>query len=288
MRLLLFTVVVFINLSSRCQPSAEKIFALLDGKKFSSFNNYVKDSGNKDILKLRIDPFSSREIIPRFEETVVDVFENQPEFISYRINLLSGDDVIFFYEIRNKSGDSTIKLYKNVPVFEQFESKFEEIYGARMDYADLFLTDIVFGDHCGMIGKNPGECEQMISYVDHWDILSLRKWLRSPNVEKQMYGARGIRLLEKKGYMLTTGELRIFKILQEKKGNVHTCSGCTFMGLPIDFVASEIADSYPGYEWGIEDFSPKPLHLPTIAGIIFCIILIFSVGYGLKNKRKDN
>jgi hypothetical protein len=277
---------VFITFESRSQPSAEKIFSLLDGKKFSSFNNYVRDSGNADILKFRTVPFSSREIIPKFQETVVDVFADQPEFVSYRINLLSNDDLVFFYEIRNKPNDSTIKQYKNVPVFEQFESKFEEIYGARMNYADLFLTDILFGDHCGIIGRSPGECEQMISYVDHRDILSLGRWLRSANAEKQMYGARGIRLLEKKGYMLTTDELRIFKILQEKKGNIHTCSGCSYMGLPIDFVASEIADNYPGYEWGSEDFSSKPLHLPVIEGIIISIMIFFSIGYVQTNKQK--
>jgi hypothetical protein len=286
MRFLLICLVVFINLESRGQPTAQKILSLLEGKRLSSFNKSVRDSMSAHVFERGPEGFSAREIIPDFSETVVEVLSNRTDLVPCRINLLSKDDVIFFYEIRNISGDSIIEQYKNVTVFDQFEGKFEYVYGAPIDTADLFLTDIRYGHHCGLAGRNPEPCEQMINFVDHRDILSLRRWLRSANAEKQLYGARGISLLAQTGYLLTTDDLRIFRILQEKKGNVNTCSGCTYWGDATADVATEIIENYPKYEWGSENFSPKPLHLPVTAGIIISIIIFFSVGYLLKRSKK--
>src|SRR6185436_7252537 len=286
MRLLLFTIFVFINPGSYGQPTVQKILYLLEGKKLSSFDKSVSDSMKAHVFAHGSEGFFAREIIPGFSESVVEVLSNRPDLVPCRINLLSKNDVIFFYEIVNISGELFIEQYKNVTVFDQFEGKFEYMYGAPIDTADLFLTHIRYGHHCGLAGRNPEPCEQMINFVDHRDILSLRRWLRSANAEKELYGARGLRLLTESGYLLTTDETRIFRILQEKKGNVRTCSGCTYWGDPIADVATEIVENYPKYEWGSQYFSSKPLDLPVIAGIIISIIIFFSIGYVLKNKQK--
>ena len=98
----------------------------------------------------------------------------------------------------------------------------------KFNSRELFIDSIVYGARCSDAGIDPLEKTYLDQFVEIKDKASLLKWLRSTNVETQLYAVEGFYGLKKAGYKINDGELRSIKNVLEKKGTVRTCSGCFF------------------------------------------------------------
>jgi hypothetical protein len=61
----------------------------------------------------------------------------------------------------------------------------------------------------------------------------LEKWLRSANVEKQLYAVYGLRILAQHGIPLTDENATLISYVTHKEGNVRSCSGCKYYDIRI-------------------------------------------------------
>lgn len=103
----------------------------------------------------------------------------------------------------------------------------------------MFVTDFVYGEHCGLAGVNPEGRQKIDKWVTNKNKPELLKWLKSTNTEKQLYAAEGLYELRKLGVRITDEELLILKFVTTKSGTVHVCSGCINSQDEISTVAME-------------------------------------------------
>lgn len=155
---------------------------------------------------------------------------------NFRVNLITSKKIILYYELSeqkyNQKDDDWIPHYKTICNFKNdslytiLKTSFKSIFSTDLDTTELFLTDIVFGNRCGMAGIAPKERQDIDNLVDKKDKKSILKWLKSANSEKQVYAIDGLYQLKLKGIKLTRKELEMIKFIKAKQGTINICSGC--------------------------------------------------------------
>ena len=137
---------------------------------------------------------------------------------------------------------STIDEYQDDSLFKFLKVKFTEAFKIPLNETQLFNNSIVFGMACGRVGIDPDEKVEIDNLVRAKDRKSLRRWLQSTNVEKQIYGVSGFYQLRQKGLTLTSDELNMINAIITKKGTIYVCSGC-------DHSRQEIASVVKGFKF---------------------------------------
>lgn len=127
----------------------------------------------------------------------------------------------------------TIVCYRNSGLLNEFNSKFENDFGVKVDNNELFEDTIVFGQKCSYSYIDPYWKSYMDSLVIGKDRQGLMKLVQSSNGEKQLYGVWGFSILEKKGkrkgIILTELETMRIQNVLKKKGYIHSCIGFFFL-----------------------------------------------------------
>jgi hypothetical protein len=228
----------------------------LKNREFQGFKNYI-DSAPRSNVKLRWEII--RELLPDIWEGVVKIEESRNAndgtggsiLLNYRIKLLAAENEIFYYDYSQtkyfkntnndwKSYDTTLTEFKDSIKYEDFKSTFSSVYGLPIASNDLFETSIVFGYGCGIGGTAPEYYQKMEGFIRNRDKLSIYRWLRSANSEKQLYAVLGIRTLGRWRYSITDEDKLIIEIIKSKKGFVNTCSGCFYSNSSFQDVISEM------------------------------------------------
>ena len=255
MKLPILFIALFLTAQVVGQP-VSKIKQLLKDKHFVALDSYIEkyQKSNVDFGWETL-----RTIVGDYQEGIIKIEENVPandgtggNFINnYRVYILATSDKIFFYRFIKtfyinkgaeewEKNEETIDSLKDGVEYTAFENSFQQTYGEALNPNDLFLTSIVYGSHCGIAGVNPEFMEQLNVLLQNKNVDVIRQWLKSANAEKQLYALRGYRILINQGYNLTDDEKRILPIVEQKKGTVSTCSGCTYMDRTFQDEVSEI------------------------------------------------
>lgn len=188
-----------------------------------------------------------REILPNIRECMYKIEETikYPDggpgnrVLSYEINFLVKDTVIFWYQSFEKKYKKTnndtwepillsVKSFKNKREYLEFEKSFFLLYKTELNSPDLLNDKIVYGIICTNAGAEPEYRGKIMALLSKNNIIEIRKWLTSPNVEKQVYAIDAIKLLERNGRKITSDEYAIIKLVKSKKGNLNTCFGCVY------------------------------------------------------------
>lgn len=297
-------IAIILTFQSHGQTMSD-IKRLLQEKNFQSFKPYV-DSGYSNPPKSNVTARWEllREVMPGYQEGVVEIEENTPakdgtggnRINTYHINLLTNGKGIFYYEFKIKeykkidddnweSYYSSLDSFNAINVYTGFENIFRQTYGVNLVKDDLFQT-IVYGGGCGIAGT-PTEYQEILdSYLRNNDINSIHRWLKSANTEKQLYALQGLKILQKKGHTQTSDDKRIIKLIKQKEGTVNTCAGCIYSSETIKNVIAEI-DSWQG-DYYISQ--KRPIKNKNIVYIGLASILLFTLlFFYLKRKtRKGN
>lgn len=117
------------------------------------------------------------------------------------------------------------------PVFQIFIDKHNSFYTTKFsikEFVDDSQLTTVYGDYCGYSGEKYikqydielGKIENAEKYVE---------WMKSFNLEKQMWGYSQIQYLLKNNLIeLEPEEEKIYNHIQQRNAIIETCSGCTF------------------------------------------------------------
>lgn len=217
---------------------------ILDKKDFALFEKSVENLGDKNNgiswhwESLRDLTTNSKEGVFIFTKLVPDK-ENPStgSIYTFRVNIITTNKYILFYELSEeknrqvgKNWESyyqTIAKSKDDDAFDSLKSSFKSTYNLDLDEKELFVTDFVYGDACGLVGTPPTGREQINKWILAKDKTELLKWLKSTNTEKQIYAVDGLLQLKLKGLKLTSEEIKVIKFVINKRGTMNICSGCT-------------------------------------------------------------
>jgi hypothetical protein len=228
------------TLFGQVQNDINKVLA---SKDFVAFKKYA------DNLSSRENRISSnwecfRDLTTDFQEGVFIFEKSVPDkdnpaissVYTFRVNLITTMTNIVYYELSEKKNKKVgndwepyyepINNFKDEKAFENVKSTFKSVFQSDLNENELFLTDFVYGSHCGFAGVNPNGRQQIDNWVAEKNKAELLKMLKSTNTEKQVYAVDGLLQLKKSGVKLTDEEKKIINFICSKNGTMYVCSGC--------------------------------------------------------------
>jgi len=230
------------------------ILQVLSAKQVSALTEYIEAEKHSNFIRWE----TLREVAGPNREGVLKIeIARKPDSAggnvdNFKLNLLADKENIFFYELCKltfkRKGDNNydsypvpVNAYKNLSAYHQFERLFTKTYHSSLDTSDLFQTSIVYGGACGIAGT-PTEYEQKLTTIlKQRDLASLSAWLKSPNIEKQLYAIKGLYKLQDNGdYQITNEDKEIIDAITNKNGEAQTCGGCIYSSEPINALVKKM------------------------------------------------
>jgi hypothetical protein len=198
-----------------------------------------------------------RELCSPFQELIVEFNENVYEepkigvsYINhYRINVIIAYNQFAYYTLRKQIARGiedenaemeTIDSFKNDSAIDSLEVVFLQTYGAKLDWKELFVNRNIYGKWCGVAGSPPAMRKELDTLLADKNQEVLTNWLKSPNVEKQVYAIDGFYQLKQNGYKQTGEQQKLIDVIKKKKGQINTCSGCFYESSWIDSTVTSI------------------------------------------------
>lgn len=197
-----------------------------------------------------------RDIIDNYSQACyyigLTIPDKENKFIStiysFRVNFILQDKNIIYYNLGKitsfRDADFTFikEEYKKRFEYDMLNSKFRNVFFIDLNLNELFLTDIVYGEGCGIGFEPPQERLIMSLLVTYKNINEMRRWLQSSNVEKQIYALYGFYELNKKGYKPFINDRKMIESILNKKGDLNFCYSCEYIIERIEDVVKEEFD----------------------------------------------
>jgi hypothetical protein len=232
----------------------EKLSEFCQGFNYQTIENGLNDLQKKSTEKVKYkwNTELQREIINDFFEQIIvfkkDVQDPENSAIhtiyTHKIKLIKKKegDVAYYKVIKLKNIKSNgewvpteivLKEDSN-SAFQQIKTDFKKVYSQPLNFEELFVTDIVYGSHCGFAGMEPEYRIKMNALVESKDTKTLIRWLNSTTVEIQLYAIDGILSLKASGKEFDQKVLDLIELIEKKEGTAYTCSGCIHWNQPIN------------------------------------------------------
>lgn len=216
---------------------------VLETKDFVAFKKYTDNlSNNENTISSHWECL--RDLTTDFQEGVFIFEKSVPDkdnpaigsVYTFRMTIITTKTKIAYYELseekNKKVGNDwkpyyeTIDKFKDDKAFDNLKASFKNIFLSDLNENELFVTDFVYGSHCGYGGINPKGRQQIDEWVKSKNKTEILKWLKSVNTEKQVYAIDGLYQLNKAGITLTEEEVIIINYVCSKNGTMFVCSGC--------------------------------------------------------------
>lgn len=241
------------NLLGQVQNDVKKV---LDTKDFVAFKKFADNLSNRD-KKISSHWKCLRDLTTDFKEGVFifekSVSDNDNPAISsvytFRVTIITTKTQITYYELSEEKNKKVgndwepyydpIYNFKDEKQFDSLKNSFKSIFKSDLNESELFITDFVYGEHCGIAGVNPKGRQQIDEWVTNKNKTELLNWLKSTNTEKQIYAVDGLFQLKKTGTKFTEEELKMIKFVINKSGTMYVCSGCIHSQDDINSVTKE-------------------------------------------------
>ncbi len=254
----IFTLLLFLgclgNLLGQVQRDVQKVLA---SKDFVAFEKFVSTLSNK-AKGVSCSRECFRDLTPEYQEGVF-FFERSVQhkenprigtIYTFRVILITTNTSIISYELSEEKNKKVmdrwepyyvvLDKYKDELAFENLKLSFKRIFKSDLVESELFVTDFVYGSHCGIAGTDP-RGRQIINYwVKVKNKKALIQWLKSTNTEKQIYAVDGLYQLKASGMQLTQEEMEMIRFVCNKNGTINTCSGCSGMHNEIKVIAHDL------------------------------------------------
>lgn len=220
----------------KAKTEFEKYISNSDSTKFQD----IKNQKFQNIIEFsRFEKLVNREIDFGLSEIIYSITFNYISEIHY---VKIQDLTIHFYYFDKKYVGKIIayKQYKNMETqnifdfksdFQKFIDKHNSFYKTNLskkEFIEDSLLNTVYGNYCGYSGEKYLEkyntelekIENAEKYVE---------WMKSFNLEKQMWGYDQIQYLLKNNLIeLESEEQKIYNHIRKRNAIIEMCSGCTF------------------------------------------------------------
>lgn len=189
------------------------------------------------IIQHKVHKSVYNEFLPgRYASSYSFRYQEYDKEISYfntkwiRINIIhSLNGVIEYYEIFRTDEKRISRPLTNID-FETREkicNDYLEFFDRKIKFNMLFSSTYYFGWICGM--EAPEIRNYMNKLVLYNDLDSIYYWLRSPNIEIQMFAYDALLRVYKRGVELDSSVKSVVEVILSKKGHVDYCSAGVWM-----------------------------------------------------------
>ncbi len=145
-------------------------------------------------------------------------------WISYTINFLRFNSEILYFEFIDYK-DTSVKT-DNIK-FNYFLNSYKKVFNKKTNWKEIIKdTSLIYGDECFYEGEKIKEMAKIENAIKSKNIPLLEDWISSPLPELQAFAVNGFYQLYKVGYKLTAKQQEMVRVVKNKKGELHTCSGC--------------------------------------------------------------
>ena len=213
----------------------------------SEFEQFIFSADSTKIQNIKTEKFENIFEIKQFNQTVSRDVEFGLRELIFNITFVYRSEntlkypqaeIHHFYYNEKTIGNLIIYAGKDKLSSRKFRSEFQIYLNSHNDFykTNFSLTDYIndltnkqtYGDYCGyemtrvkkidgIKLRNPENAEK---YVE---------WMKSFNLEKQMWGYDQIQYLLKNNLIeLEPEEEKIYNHIQQRNAIIETCSGCTF------------------------------------------------------------
>ncbi|MFZ5554153.1 MAG: hypothetical protein ACOZCO_13635 [Bacteroidota bacterium] len=219
--------------------------AILEKKKYDELELHISEL-NKSLGRVDAEVKYHREIVPGFSEGLIYFEKSVPDkkdksasiIFTYRLRIITNNNLVIFYDFSEQylayAGETDkriIKKYKsefdyNDKLMRQvLQDSFKNTFPEELRYENLFCDTIVYGHNCGLVATETSAGLRMKAAVEKNDKPLLLSWLQSGNTELQLYAVEGLYLLKKNGTEILPDELKMIRVIKNKKGEALSCSG---------------------------------------------------------------
>jgi hypothetical protein len=185
-------------------------------------NNFLR---NRD---LNISEKRYREIIPEYFEECFRLEDKTEQRVTDIDLIVHGNQIVCWYLNKPLLRDypNSVDSFFDQKAFHPFELAFLKKYHRPIYKNDLFVRSLFSTDFCGTSGNYTREMEAVEEIISLNDTTLLEKWLRSANVEKQLYAVYGLSKLHQKHISINPESLDLIDYISHKEGNTWSCRGC--------------------------------------------------------------
>lgn len=234
---------ILISLSLNAYAQIENVKRCLLNKKADKFYESIKSLDGTFNVRLL-----SRDLTPEFRESMYEIQEIRSlndstggnRVYNYKINLLTtNDSLIAFCEFYEKASKKIAvgnyefffqsilkKSYANL--LGSLKSNYFSYYKDTVNFNDLFNTEIAYGNFCGAGNEELPYFKKLNELISKARVVEILSWLRSANVEKQLFAIEGLKRLKTMGRPITDQEQKLIDIIKLKRGYAHVCIGCVY------------------------------------------------------------
>ncbi len=204
----------------------------------------------------------NREIVDGYFEQVFELTKSvkHPEkegtstLYFNKVKLVSKDTSIIYFQITEQQAvkedgrwvpfDQYLAHDADLQEFDKLKITYIYTYRIDLDMEALFEREIVYGTRCGYAGSEPLYRQKVNQLISTQDLQALIQWLKSPQVEIQLYAIDGILTLKEQGVYVEPWVLGLIETIGKKQGTAYTCSGCNHWNQPISEIVEQIKASH--------------------------------------------
>lgn len=224
---------IFNGANAAAGPADSLLTRLLQARNFSAFRNRADELDSTHNGPPSCHWSYLRDLAPGYQEgafltTDRASFGNKSDCIFV---LAFGDRIIDYLLVSYTSpGNNDIVRpplsFRDSAAYQQLRRLFLQVYGAPMNDSVLYNHSVTYGVACGYDGTPPQERSGMLDMVKQHDRRGLYRLLQSTLLEEQIYAVEGFYLLKLSEFHLSETEMKLIKIVLQKKGIVYACQGC--------------------------------------------------------------
>jgi hypothetical protein len=239
MRKLAFKIFISVFLISNCSYGqiVSKLEKALESRSFSFVYNILRED-SIGFSKYATNYY--RELVDGYYEYHFSYGEMfNPEEFYFRLNLLSKDSIIFSYDFfveRNVAGpnqttptlnftETRTLQYSDQSTLNALSSIYFKTFNSEINFKELYTPEY-FGRISGPGGVQLELYSKVLKYVEKNQKDSLQTLISSTNLEKQLFGVLGFKLLIVNGGTLTSSEIEQIKAVLNKHALVYNLEGC--------------------------------------------------------------
>jgi hypothetical protein len=249
-RLIAIYISILVSLNSVGQNLVELKQHLVN-KDFTSLKTMVDKLPSKFLnsdepYKLFGEWITLRDITPDFQEAVIELEERftkekqkaSKTVLRYKLTILATkSNIVEYHLFRGESVISKTNDYYNIKwhisdsfinqqMFDSLQTSFNRIYKTTLNKKDLYIDNIIVGLGCGESVTAPEQLSQILTIAHKKDNKAFDSWLKSANVEKQIYALIGLYFMRKEGLKITEEQQKIIEQIKNKRGKINLCRGC--------------------------------------------------------------
>jgi len=222
--------------------ATKEVIAYLKSKEFSvdSLKSILKisdfNNGNWSVEKelqkeISVWHYFEREIEFKNQQFII-IYQDQANFSDYTISVQYLNEKALIILVNEEGFTKNREIIKYVSRdFSQFLIDYNKRFKTSLKLNKIqidYLTLYEFGYACSVSGSPTEKFFEMMKSVNKKQDKKLTQWLTSLNINLRLFGAIGLKWLERGGRELTPNESMLINKLRNDNYLINSCSGCSF------------------------------------------------------------